>query len=61
MSFVGLSTDEFENHVSFEGDEAESEVRRMVYPFENHVSFEGDEATRYMNAQPYMFENHVSF
>ena len=34
----------FENHVSFEGDEAGSSSCTSSHLFENHVSFEGDEA-----------------
>ena len=34
----------FENHVSFEGDEAHGACDSPHNLFENHVSFEGDEA-----------------
>ncbi len=34
----------FENHVSFEGDEAIAELRTQANSFENHVSFELGEA-----------------
>ena len=36
----------FENHVSFEGDEALFILAACAVLFENHVSFEGDEAQR---------------
>ncbi len=51
----------FENHVSFEGDEA-SGVRKALHRlFENHVSFEGDEAGAGAYILADKFENHVSF
>ena len=39
-----LQYGEFENHVSFEGDEAPRHRHNARSQFENHVSFEGDEA-----------------
>ena len=45
----------FENHVSFEGDEACALDADTSVAFENHVSFEGDEA----NALPYVLEQFV--
>ena len=44
MVISTCATSSFENHVSFEGDEALHESDRPRDGFENHVSFEGDEA-----------------
>ena len=51
----------FENHVSFEGDEAACRRNTSLVLFENHVSFEGDEARLDGTAGNSLFENHVSF
>ena len=51
----------FENHVSFEGNDANRDLTEIVNVFENHVSFEGNEATLYRLAYAGEYENHVSF
>ena len=51
----------FENHVSFEGNEAAHAAGNSKRLFENHVSFEGNEAHRGSNTDIPLFENHVSF
>ena len=51
----------YENHVSFEGNEAMMMPRDPEVEFENHVSFEGNEATLYRLAYAGEYENHVSF
>ena len=51
----------FENHVSFEGNEALTASDIVTCMFENHVSFECNEATLYRLAYAGEYENHVSF
>ena len=45
----GKNSCRFENHVSFEGNEASAYVDGRDHKFENHVSFEWDEAQAKLN------------